>query len=131
MEFSQGHFTVNKTTRSLSPIGLDPAREKNNAAIKGDSGAVGITQSRWPDALDGPEIVRMTAEFERCLETKHSHLETGHHEQKKNIQATFGQNVSKLLQVIEEMENPFLEETTDLLSLDNRDIMDPVCGVPS
>ena len=44
--------------------------EQNNAAIKGDGGAVGLTQSpdglrRWMVA--GPEIVRMTAEFETAL----------------------------------------------------------------
>ena len=70
VEFSQCHFTVKKTTRSFSRIALDPAHEQNNAAIQGDSGAVGITQSRWPETQDGPEIVRTTAEFERCLETK-------------------------------------------------------------
>ena len=78
---------------------------------------MGLTQS--PDGLRrwivaGPEIVRMTAEFERCLETKHSHLETRHHEQTKSTQVTFGRHVSKLVEVMEEMENPFLEETTDL-----------------
>ena len=73
----------------------------------------------------------MAAEFERCLETKHSHLERKHHEQTKSTQVTFGQHVSKLVEVMEEMGNPFLEETTDLLSLGTRYIMDPVCSAPS
>lgn len=128
VEFRQGHFTVKKTSRSFSAIALDQAHEQNNASIKGDGGAVGLTQSpdglrRWMVA--GPEIVRMTAEFERCLETKHSHLETRHHEQRKSTQVTFGNHVSKLVEVMEEMGNPFLEETTDLLRLHTRDIMDP------
>ena len=73
----------------------------------------------------GPEIVRMTTELERCIETKQSHLETRHHEQTKSTQVTFGQHISKLVEVMEEMGNPFLEETTDLLRLNTRDIMDP------
>ena len=52
--------------------------------IKGEGGAVGLTQSvdglrRWMAA--GSEIVRMTAEFERSLETKISYLEARHLEQ--------------------------------------------------
>ena len=38
---------------------------------------------------------------------------------------TFGQHVARLTDVMEEMGNPFLEETTDLLRLDTREIMDP------
>ncbi len=85
LDSSQGHFTVKKTTRSYSAIALNQAHKQNKAAIKGLGGAVGLTQSsdglrRWMEA--GPEIVRMTTEFERCLETKHNHLETRHYEQK-------------------------------------------------
>ena len=89
---------------------------------------MGLTQSadglrRWMAA--DPEIVRMTAEFERCLESKSSHLETRHHEQTKSTQIMFGSHISKLVGVMEEMGNPFLEETTDLLRLHTRDIIDP------
>ena len=38
---------------------------------------------------------------------------------------SFGQHVTNLVEVMEEIGNPFLEETTDLLRLDTRYIMDP------
>ena len=37
---------------------------------------------------------------------------------------TFGNQVKELVDIIEEMGNPFLKETTDLLRLDTRDIVD-------
>ena len=37
---------------------------------------------------------------------------------------TFGKQVQELVDVMEEIGNPFLEETTDFLRLDTRDIVD-------
>ena len=73
--------------------------------------------------VSGPELVRMTTEFEASLETKHKKSqETRHHEQTKSVQVSFGQHVTNLVRVMEEMGNPFLEETTEL-RLDTRDFM--------
>ena len=46
--------------------GLDQAHEQNNAVIKGDEGAIGLTEdqtalTRW--AVAGPEISRLVDEF--------------------------------------------------------------------
>ena len=56
-------------------MALDQAHEQNNTAVKSDGGAVGLTQSpealrRW--MLAGPELLRMTSEFEAYLERKHN-----------------------------------------------------------
>ena len=40
---------------------------------------------------------------------------TRHHEQTKSIQVTFAQHVKSMVEVIEEMGNPFVEESKDLL----------------
>ena len=48
-EFRAGNFTVRKTNRPFSDIPVDQAHEQNNAAIKGDGGAVGLTDN--PSAL--------------------------------------------------------------------------------
>ena len=40
-------------------------------------------------------------------------LDTSHHKQTKSFQVTFGKQVKELVDVMEEMGNPFLEETTD------------------
>ena len=75
----------------------------------------------------GPEVARMTAEFEASIHGMHKKvvLETHHHEQTKSKQVTFAQHVRGLVEVMEEMGNPFLEESKDLLQLDTRDIIDP------
>ena len=48
-EFLHGNFTVNKTGRAFSNIAIDQAHEQNNACVKGDGGAVGLTWN--PTAL--------------------------------------------------------------------------------
>ena len=45
-EFLRGNFTVKKTGRAFS---IDQAHEQNNACVKDDGGAVGLTQN--PQAL--------------------------------------------------------------------------------
>ena len=74
-----------------------------------------------------PEVARMTAEFEASTHGMHKKvvLETHHHEQTKKNQVTFTQHVRGFVEVMEEMGNPFLEESKDLLRLDTRDIIDP------
>ena len=66
-EFKAGKFTVQKTTRVFSSMPIDQAHEQNNALIKGDGGAVGLTEilsalHRWMVA--GPEISRVVEEVE-------------------------------------------------------------------
>ena len=43
-EFDRGSFVVHKSTRPFSAIAIDHAHEQNNAVVKGDSGAIGLTQ---------------------------------------------------------------------------------------
>ncbi len=87
--------------------------------VKSEGDAVGTVQSS--DALRcwmvaGPQIMRITMEFKTFIESKRKKLqETHHHEQTKSTQATFAQQIRILTEVIEQMENPFLEESTDLL----------------
>ena len=58
-QFSSGSFVVHKTKRPFSAIALDHAHEQENASIKGDGGAVGLTENpaalrRW--MVCGPEV---------------------------------------------------------------------------
>ena len=112
----------------FSSIALDHALEQNNAAVKSDGGAVGLTQN--PEALrrwmvTGPELVRISTEFEASIKELHKRTsETRHHDQTKSTQVTFAQHMKSLSGVMEEMGNPFLEESKDLLRLDTRDIVD-------
>ena len=109
-------------------MALDQAHEQNNGAVTSDGGAVGLTQNpqalrRWMVA--GPEMVRMTAEFEVTIERHRKATPETHHEQTRSYQAKFAEQVRRMVEVIEEMCNPFLEGSKDLLKLDTRDIVDP------
>ena len=64
--FDDGHFTIQKTNRVFSAIPIDQAHEQNNGYIKGDGGAVGLTDNpnalrRW--MIAGPEVARIIEEF--------------------------------------------------------------------
>ena len=128
-EFLHGNFTVNKTGRAFSNIAIDHAHEQNNACVKGDGGAVGLTQNpaalrRW--MVSGPEIARLINEFQASMEKPEKESDRRHHEQCKSTQMAFFNQVKALSHVIEEMGNPFIDESNDLLVLDTRDIADPL-----
>jgi len=66
-EFKRRAFSAKKTGRPFSAISLDQAYELINALVKGEGGAIGLTENpgallRWMVA--GPEIPRLVAEFE-------------------------------------------------------------------
>ena len=129
VQFNRGFFTVQKTRRIFSCMTIDQAHEQNNAHVKSDGGATGLTQN--PDALRcwmvaGPEMMCISAEFELSVDKMHRRMsETQYHDQTKSTQVTFAQHVKSLVEVTEEMGNPFMEESNDLLRLDTRNILDP------
>ncbi|XP_045131595.1 uncharacterized protein LOC123516404 [Portunus trituberculatus] len=128
-DFRNGGFTVRKSQRPFSAMAIDQAHEQNNATLKEDGGAVGLTQNpeafrRW--SVAGPEMARMIAEFESSVEAMESKQskEMRHLEQTASIQKTFVTQVCSLVEVITDMGNPFIEESQELICLDTHDIMD-------
>lgn len=124
--FLKGKFTVKKTTHSFSAMATDQAHEQNNASVKGDGGAVGLTENpaalhRW--MVSGPEMARVIREFEKITESRMK-TDIRHHEQTKHAQMAFARDVKALAGAIEDMGNPFGERSSDLLVLDTRDIAD-------
>ena len=108
-QFMKGNFTVNKTTHSFSAIALDHAHEQNIASVKGDGGAVGLTENptalrRW--MVSGPEMARVIGEFEAATGERRK-TDTRHHEQTRFAQKAFARDVKALTSVIQEMGNPF------------------------
>lgn len=109
-EFWAGGFVARKSKRSFSAIALDQAHEQCNARVKGDGGAVGLTNSlsalrRWVFA--GPEIARMVEEFE--MQTFRGDATDGdHHELLPSFQVTFSTQVNELVVAMEELGNPFI-----------------------
>lgn len=127
-EFKNGHFTAQKTKRSFSAIPIDQAHEQNNACVKGDGGAVGLTENpsalrRW--MIAGPEVARVIQEFENSCVQRSRKVDTRHHDQTASVQTSFGRDVRSLLAVMEEFGNPFEEESQDLLVLDTKEIAHP------
>ena len=103
-------------------MALDQTHKQANANVKGDGGAVSLTDN--PNALQrwmvaGPEISRMVAEFEDSIIGS-----TKHHEQSTAVQTTFAKEVKALVEVFDEIGNPFKEDNGDLLTLDTKLIMD-------
>ena len=83
-KFNAGHFTAKKTKRAFSAIAIDQAHEQNNAYVKGDGDAIGLTENpsalrRWMVA--GPEIARVITEFESSCQAKGKAEDIQHHEQ--------------------------------------------------
>lgn len=123
--FCSGAFVVKKTKRRFSAIALDQAHEQCNALIKGQGGAVGLTNNpgalrRW--MIAGPEISRMVQEFEEQFQKAES-VEEKHHEEKPTIQSTFAVQVNSVVCTFEEMGNPFAEDSKYLFAVDTKDIM--------
>ncbi len=116
-------FVVRKTRRSFSSIALDHAHEQVNAIVKGDGGAVRLTENpaalrRWMVA--GPEVTRMEEEFECNVSNSDSQ---NHHEQTPNVQSAFAKDVLNLIASFEELRNPFMELGEKLIAIHTEDIM--------
>ena len=125
--FSAGAFTANKTTQPFSRIALDQAHEQVNASVKGDGGAVGLTENpnalrRWMVA--GPEMARMVSEYEETTGLDEHNEYDRHHEQVRSIQEAYAKEVLALIEVFEELGNPFEEDCGELYNLETKDVMD-------
>ena len=88
---------------------------------------MGLTEN--PAALrrrmvSGPEMARLIGEFEVSTK-KRKKTDFRHQGQTKHAQMTFGRDITSLTDVIEDMGNPFAENSKDLLVLDSRDLADP------
>ncbi len=72
-EFAKRNFIVKKSKRSFSAISIDQAHEQNNAIVKGDGGAIGLTENstalyRW--MVSDTEMARLIGEFQTSDEKK-------------------------------------------------------------
>ena len=72
----------------------------------------------------GPEIARVIEEFHNEQNQWGRKKNTEHHDQTASIQAAFARDVCSLVSTMEEFGNPFEEESSDLLVLDSKEIVD-------
>ena len=127
-EFHKGNFVNHKSRRDFSAMAIDQAHEQNNSIIKGDGGAIGLTEDpaalrRWMVA--DPEVSRLLAAYEAMSGTIDTRIDSRHHEATVGAQTAFFENVKTMTTVLQDMGNPFQDESSDLLSLDTKNIADP------
>ena len=89
LEFCRGNFTVSKTGKAFSTIGFDHAHEQNKRTIKGDGGAIGITDNEialpeW--ATCGPVISSMLREMDGFEDEDDEDDFFSHHEDTDNFE---------------------------------------------
>ena len=124
-EFEQGSFTVRKSTRPFSAVAIYHAHEQNNAIVKGNGGAVGLTENagalrRW--MASGPKIARLVNEFEL---NQPEDMSMTHHKVQKSFQTSFGNDVKSLVATFKELGNPFLDQADNLVALDTKEVAPP------
>ena len=112
--------------QAFSSIALDHAHEQADTLVKGDGGACGLTESpgallRWMVA--GPELARMTQEFEESIRSV-TKEDKRYHEQVPGVQVLFKKDVASLVSSFEEVGNPFEEDSKDLFALDSKVIVE-------
>ena len=76
--------------------------------------------------ISGPEIARLITEFENdaAIITEEKKDYAKHHEERRGVKISFAEDVKASVSVIEEIRNPFLKESSDLLALDSRTVAD-------
>ena len=107
---------------------IDQAHEQNNEVVKSSGGAVDLTENpsafrRW--MVSGPEQARLLKEFEEeCISNMNDPEPEFHHEEGFSIQKSFKEQTLSLINVLNEMGNPFLDDSNELLTLDTRNVLD-------
>ena len=120
-QFVKGFFTVKKSGREFSCIGIDQAHEQNNKLIKIDGGAIGIFDNpgallRW--AVAGPMIGNiLTKSEDRDAENVH------HHEDTDAYEKTFRSESEAVYLAFLEYGNPFKEEEKGLLHIVSKHLL--------
>ena len=120
------NLAVRKTDNPFSNIAIDQAHERNNAVVKDDGGAIGLTEDpsalrRWMVA--GPEVCRLVEKFSSVCGISPI-KKSKHHEEAHATQKDFLQKVKRLQAILAEMGNQFEEESSELYALDTKDVVD-------
>ncbi len=82
------------------------------------------TSGQHHHLVAGPEVARVINEFENAGLHWNEREDVHHRDQTASVQTTFAKHVRSLVAVIEELGNPFEEESQDLIVLDTKEIAD-------
>ena len=120
---------MQKSNRNFSRIATDQNHEKINAKIKRVGGAMGLTENetalqRW--LICGPEISRLLDEFESTNEDVNHVRE--HHDFSDCVQSIFHKEVKSLLSALEDVGNPFDDDSNDIFDLETKIVVPETIG---
>lgn len=123
-QFLLGNFTAKKSLRAFSAMSFDQAHEQLNAAIKGDGGAIGLTENEQTLArfmITSPEIARLIDEFEN--DSYSGVTDSKHHEQTASAQRTFISQLNDFVVTVKNMGNPFEDDSGQLSTLHSKEVV--------
>ena len=125
-KFSDRTFTVQKKNRKFSKTALDQNHEQLNSGIKGVGQTIGLTENdaalqRW--LITGPEVARLLEEFE-IFHTVDEEGVLEHHDLSASVAKQFLNDINIFLGAMNDLCNPFLDETFDLYSLDTKVVVE-------
>ncbi|KAE8741792.1 hypothetical protein FOCC_FOCC012681 [Frankliniella occidentalis] len=126
--FTKGFFSLAKTREPFTRMSPDQVHEQNNKLVKGQGGAIGLTEDRqslmrW--MLAGPEVQKLVNEFSPTkINAATEGLET-RHDQYSAIQTAFRKKVIALIECFSERGNPFLQTSSELINIHTGDILGP------
>ena len=73
--------------------------------------------------IAGPEVARVVTESEENVQPSIDNVNADHHDQKKINKKSLMKDVSSLINTMQEMGNPFSEDSQDLIALHSKQIM--------
>ena len=117
--FQEGRFTINKTGKLFSNIGLDHGQEQNIKNFKHHGGPLPFTH--LPDQLllyliSGPEVTNHLTFFKDLI-SPNNNDSIYHHEQTKAYQSMFVEHTKLLYSKYKEYGNVFSDKTGSLYNL--------------
>ena len=115
---------MQKSNHKFSRITANQNHEQMNAKIKGVGGAIGLIENetalqRW--LICDPEISRLLDEFKSINEGVNHVRE--HHDFSDSVQSIFQKEVKSLLSALEDVGNPFDDDSNDLFDLQTKAVV--------
>ena len=119
-------FTISRTTRANSSMGVDQAHEQLNAQIKHMRGGLAFLGESMEESLlkwgvYAPEFIEMLERFEG---EKSDLKPKKHHEDRPEFQSKFALDCNKVTDRMKSVFNPFSADNSKLCRLDNGDEID-------
>jgi len=125
-EFKEGHFMGQRSRRAFSNIPRDQMHEQLIDWLKNHAGVIQNPDDPCTvrrEQVVHPEMARLVREYEGIKELE----ERMHHEQYAKFQSDYKSDVHvhAMVDAFEQLGNPFLEDSGELLDLDQSVIMPP------